>query len=87
MLVPSFLVTLPANQLATTAQVPNPRSSDDSYQPLFISLRRTILLNVSDMTQYDKAAVNKAQHDITTLAFYAEGMQAHAKAIEAVKRQ
>ena len=32
-------------------------------------------------TQYDKAAVNKAQHDITTLA-YAEGLQAHAKAIE-----
>ena len=32
-------------------------------------------------TQYDKSAVNKAQHDITTLA-YAEGLQAHAKAIE-----
>ena len=32
-------------------------------------------------TQYDKAAVNKAQYDITTLA-YAEGLQAHAKAIE-----
>ena len=32
-------------------------------------------------TQYDKAAVNKAEHDITTLA-YAEGLQAHAKAIE-----
>ena len=32
-------------------------------------------------TQYDKVAVNKAQHDITTLA-YAEGLQAHAKAIE-----
>ena len=32
-------------------------------------------------TQYDKASVNKAQHDITTLA-YAEGLQAHAKAIE-----
>lgn len=32
-------------------------------------------------TQYDKAAVKKAQHDITTLA-YAEGLQAHAKAIE-----
>ena len=32
-------------------------------------------------TQYDKAAVNKAKHDITTLA-YAEGLQAHAKAIE-----
>ncbi|MGT2959634.1 histidinol dehydrogenase [Streptococcus caballi] len=32
-------------------------------------------------TQYSKAAVNKAEHDITTLA-YAEGLQAHAKAIE-----
>lgn len=32
-------------------------------------------------TQYDKAAVNQAEHDITTLA-YAEGLQAHAKAIE-----
>ncbi len=32
-------------------------------------------------TQYDKAAVNKAKHDITILA-YAEGLQAHAKAIE-----
>ena len=32
-------------------------------------------------TQYDKSAVNKAEHDITTLA-YAEGLQAHAKAIE-----
>lgn len=32
-------------------------------------------------TQYSKAAVNSAEHDITTLA-YAEGLQAHAKAIE-----
>ncbi|MBM7642191.1 histidinol dehydrogenase [Streptococcus loxodontisalivarius] len=32
-------------------------------------------------TQYDKAAVNAAEKDITTLA-YAEGLQAHAKAIE-----
>lgn len=32
-------------------------------------------------TQYSKVAVNKAEHDITTLA-YAEGLQAHAKAIE-----
>lgn len=32
-------------------------------------------------TQYDKAAVNDAEHAITTLA-YAEGLQAHAKAIE-----
>ncbi|MGT2907283.1 histidinol dehydrogenase [Streptococcus dentiloxodontae] len=32
-------------------------------------------------TQYSKTAVNKAEHDITTLA-YAEGLQAHAKAIE-----
>lgn len=32
-------------------------------------------------TQYSKAAVNKAEHDIITLA-YAEGLQAHAKAIE-----
>ncbi len=32
-------------------------------------------------TQYSKAAVNKAEKDITTLA-YAEGLQAHAKAIE-----
>ncbi len=31
--------------------------------------------------QYSKAAVNAASHDITTLA-YAEGLQAHAKAIE-----
>ena len=31
--------------------------------------------------QYDKVAVNKAKHDIITLA-YAEGLQAHAKAIE-----
>lgn len=32
-------------------------------------------------TQYSKAAVNAAEKDITTLA-YAEGLQAHAKAIE-----
>lgn len=32
-------------------------------------------------TQYSKAAVNSAEKDITTLA-YAEGLQAHAKAIE-----
>ncbi|MBM7636250.1 histidinol dehydrogenase [Streptococcus saliviloxodontae] len=32
-------------------------------------------------TQYDKVAVNAAEKDITTLA-YAEGLQAHAKAIE-----
>lgn len=32
-------------------------------------------------TQYSKAAVNQAEKDITTLA-YAEGLQAHAKAIE-----
>lgn len=32
-------------------------------------------------TQYDKDAVNQAEKDITTLA-YAEGLQAHAKAIE-----
>ncbi len=32
-------------------------------------------------TQYSKAAVNQAEADITTLA-YAEGLQAHAKAIE-----
>ena len=32
-------------------------------------------------TQYSKLAVNKAEHDITTLA-YAEGLQAHARAIE-----
>ena len=32
-------------------------------------------------TQYSKSAVNKAGHDITTLA-YAEGLQAHARAIE-----
>ena len=31
--------------------------------------------------QYSKAAVNAASHDITTVA-YAEGLQAHAKAIE-----
>lgn len=31
--------------------------------------------------QYSKSAVNAASHDITTLA-YAEGLQAHAKAIE-----
>jgi histidinol dehydrogenase len=32
-------------------------------------------------TQYSKAAVNAAEKDITTLA-YAEGLQAHARAIE-----
>ena len=31
--------------------------------------------------QYSKIAVNAASHDITTLA-YAEGLQAHARAIE-----
>ena len=81
MLVPSFLVTLPANQLATTMQVPT------TFFRTTATSRFSSALGVHDFvkriqyTQYDKAAVNKAQHDITTLA-YAEGLQAHAKAIE-----
>ena len=76
-----FLVTLPVNQLATTMQVPN------HVLPTTATSRFSSALGVHDFvkriqyTQYDKAAVNKAQHDITTLA-YAEGLQAHAKAIE-----
>ena len=37
--------------------------------------------NVSSICNIQKIAVNAASHDITTLA-YAEGLQAHARAIE-----
>lgn len=81
MLVPSFLVTLRVNQLVTTMPVLITFIPQTATMPLFTALGVHDFVKRIQYTQYDKAAVNKAKHDITTLA-YAEGLQAHAKAIE-----